>query len=536
MEKGYLCLVLHAHLPFIRHPEYKTFLEEGWLYEAMIESYIPLLYYYEKLVNNSVDFRITMSLTPTLCEMLGDPLLQKRFLERLNQLQELAEKELVRTQKSTFYKTAVMYHQKLQTAREIFVNRYQMNLLTGFKHFQELGKLELITCSATHSFMPLMLHPNAINAQIETAVKNYKKHFEKSPKGIWNAECAYSLGLEKTLKKWGLNYFFVDTHGILYADKRPKYGVFAPLYCNNKTAVFGRDAESSKQVWSAEEGYPGDCDYREFYRDIGFDLPMEYIAPYLLADGIRSMTTFKYYRITGKNNEKEPYQPEWASNKAKSHAANFRFKREKQIEYLSSILDREPIIVAPYDAELFGHWWYEGPDFIYHLCKEISGSSHLKMITPSEYLKKYPVNQVSTPAVSSWGHKGYMEVWLNPSNEWICQHLHECSSIMVDLANRFSKEENTLKRRALNQMARELMLAQTSCWAFIITNHTAAEFAAKEFKSHIKRFVELSQMLENSSSIDEPYLKECELRDNIFAEMDYLVYSDEHQNTGKQKK
>ncbi|HQB61959.1 MAG TPA: DUF1957 domain-containing protein, partial [Spirochaetota bacterium] len=291
MSSGYLCLQLHAHLPFVRHPEHESFLEESWFYEAIIETYIPLLQVFESLTADNIDFKLTMSITPPLAEMFSDELLQNRFIDKLNLLIELSEKELSRTKNSEFYPIVLMYNTKLIQCRKVFINQYNKNLLAGFKYFQDIGKLEIITCSATHGFMPLMsVNKNAVNAQIEIAVKNYLKHFGKYPSGMWNAECAYYPGLEDYLKKWGIKYFFTDTHGILYAEKRPKYGIFAPLFCKNGVAAFGRDVESSKQVWSAQEGYPGDPDYRDFYRDIGFDLPFDYIEKYIHSDGIRVMT------------------------------------------------------------------------------------------------------------------------------------------------------------------------------------------------------------------------------------------------------
>jgi 1,4-alpha-glucan branching enzyme len=531
MAKGYLCLMLHAHLPFIRHPEHEHFMEEDWLFEAIIETYIPMLESYESLVQEGKDFRITMSITPPLCEMFADPLLQDRFVSRLKKLQELSEKELDRTKNSEFHATALMYKNKLDSCYDTFVHKYQKNLINGFKKFQDMGKLEIVTCGATHGFMPNMsINENAINAQVEMAVKNYHKHFGRYPRGIWNAECAYYPGLETYLRKWGIRFFFVDTHGILYAEKRPKYGVFAPLYCKNGVAAFGRDVESSKQVWSAEEGYPGDPDYRDFYRDIGFDLPMDYIGPYVHADGIRVMTGFKYHRITGRNVEKQPYNPDWAYGKTREHAANFKFNREKQVDYLSTIMDREPIILAPYDAELFGHWWYEGPEFLRRLCSELHDSETVDMITPSEYLGKYPVNQVSTPCMSSWGNKGYMEVWLNGNNDWIYRHLHECADKMCELANRHPNTQDNNQRRLLNQMARELQIAQTSCWAFIMTTGTTVQYAVRKTKTHLKRFDDLYNMAVYND-IDFEYLERCEWMDTIFQDMDYMVYSDEHRES-----
>ncbi|CCY75083.1 putative uncharacterized protein [Brachyspira sp. CAG:700] len=181
-------------------------------------------------------------------------------------------------------------------------------------------------------------YPNAIEAQLRMAVKTHERHLGRKPTGIWLGECGFFPGLEKHLANNGIKYFFVDTHGIMHADKVPKYGVYAPLYCSreSRVAAFGRDIESSRSVWSAEVGYPGDFRYREFYRDIGYDLPFEYIKDFIQSNGLRKNTGIKYYRITGKDCPKEPYNPEAAMDAAGEHSGNFMFNREKQIEYLAS--------------------------------------------------------------------------------------------------------------------------------------------------------------------------------------------------------
>ena len=532
--KGYLSLVLHAHLPYVRHPEHPYFMEETWLYEAMIETYLPLLDVYENLVKDNVDFRITMSLTPPLCSMFLDKLLMERFEKHLFKTIELVDKEVDRTKhQPEFHSTALMYQRKLARCRELFIDVYDRNLINGFKKFKDLGKLEIITCGATHGFFPLMeLNKNAVNGQVKTAVEHYKQCFGNYPNGIWNGECGYYPGLEEIHKNNFIKYFFVDTHGILYADKRPRYGIFAPIYCENGVAAFGRDVKSSKSVWSAEEGYPGDIEYREFYRDVGYDLDMDYVKPYIHPDGIRLMTGIKYYKITGKVDlsEKQPYNPQIALEKTASHAGNFMFNREKQIEHLCNYMDRKPIIISPYDAELFGHWWYEGPDFINFLCRKIHhDQDNIKLITPTEYLNEYPVNQITRPSFSSWGHKGYAEVWLEGSNDWIYKHLLKVSEIVVRLANKYYNVDknngNTLVHRALNQCARELLLAQSSDWAFIMKTGTTVSYAVKRTKEHINRIFDLTEMIENNT-IDETILKEYEYKDNIFPEIDFRYYAD----------
>ncbi len=524
--KGYWALVLHAHLPYVRHPEYPDFLEEDWFYEGLTETYLPLLDIFEGFVKDGIDsFRVTMTITPTLAGMMSDSLLQSRYYKKLNGLIELAEKEVWRTKNiPEFHHTALMYERILKRSKEIW-EKYHGNILRGFKKLQDDGFIEIITCCATHGFLPLKIHRNAMNAQVKIAKHDYRRHFGRDPRGIWLAECAYIPGVDEILKKEKIKFFLLEAHGILYAEPRPKYGVFAPLFCPSGVACFGRDQETAHQVWSADIGYPGDPDYREFYRDVGYDLDYDYIKPYLHEDGARRNVGLKYFRVTGRVplNKKEPYNPEWARNKAASHAGNFMFNREKQVEYLSSIIDRQPIIVSPFDAELFGHWWFEGPLFINYLFRKIHHDQNVfKPITPVEYLQKYPKNQISQPAASSWGDKGYFEVWLNGTNDWIYRHLHKAAEKMIDIANK-NKNSVGLKERALNQLARELVLAQASDWAFIMTTGTMVEYARKRTTDHIHRFTKLYEQIK-SNSLDEGFLATLEFRDNIFPEIDFKAF------------
>jgi 1,4-alpha-glucan branching enzyme len=525
MVKGYLSLIFHAHLPFVRHPEHDDFLEEDWLYEAITETYIPLIKVLEGLIRDNIPYRITMSITPTLISMLEDDLLQSRYINHIEKLIELAEKEMARNRSHPqFLKLAIMYHKRFMEARTIFVTKYKKNLITAFKKFQDMGRLEIITCPATHAYLPLIrMNPSAVKAQIYIAVEHYQKVFGRKPKGIWLPECGYYPGLEETLKDTGLRYFILDTHGILNAEPKPRYGTYAPVYCHNGTAVFGRDYESSKQVWSSREGYPGDYDYREFYRDIGYDLDFDYIKPYIHRDGIRINTGIKYHRITGNTDHKEPYIPEWGIEKAATHAGNFMFNREKQIEHLSYWMDRPPILVTPYDAELFGHWWFEGPDWINYLIRKIVYNQNIiELITPSDYLERHPVNQVCSPSATSWGYKGYNEVWLNGSNDWIYPHLHKAADNMVELA-RTHRGVNGLIGRALNQAARELLLAQSSDWAFIMKTSTMVEYAVKRTNDHIAKFDKICDDVKRGT-IDRCWLKGAEEMNNIFPDINYEVF------------
>ena len=298
MPLGYFSLILHAHLPFVRHPEYPEFLEEDWLYEAITEVYLPLIFIFQSLHESGASPRLAINISPPLCEMLADELLQTRYTAHLENLIELAKKEEIRTrdEAAEFHDVAQMYVENLTASHALWNDRYGRNLLNAFRELNDEGVIEIITCAATHGFLPLISTPEAKNAQIEIAVKNYRKHFGRQPRGIWLAECAYEKGAENLLKAHGIEYFVSDTHAILYGDPRPKYGVHAPVVCPNGVAVFARDVDTSQQVWSAESGYPGNELYREFYRDIGWDAPLEYLLPHLHSDGGRRHLGVKYHQ------------------------------------------------------------------------------------------------------------------------------------------------------------------------------------------------------------------------------------------------
>jgi 1,4-alpha-glucan branching enzyme len=526
MSQGSLALVLHAHLPFVRHPEHEDFLEEDWLYEAISETYLPLLRVFDTLAEDGVPYRVTLTLTPTLVTMLRDELLMSRYARRLDTLCELGGREVHRTRDdATFGPLARFYRDHFESLRRAFHDRYKRDLVGAFRRLQDAGHLEILTCNATHGFLPLMQHaPEAVRAQITVAANHYRQTFGRDAAGIWLAECGYYPGVERFLAAERIRYFFVDTHGLTDASPRPLYGPYAPVYTEAGVAAYARDPESSQQVWSADAGYPGDPAYREFYRDIGWDLDLDYVRPYIQPTGDRKNTGFKYFRITGKTQDKQPYDPAAARERAAVHAGNFLFNREKQFEYLASRMgNRSPVVVAPYDAELFGHWWFEGPQFLdFFIRKAAYDQKTFRLVTASDDLRDNPENQVATPPLCSWGAGGYANMWLDRSNDWIYQHLTHCARQMVELARDYP-DTSGLQRRALNQAARELLLAQSSDWAFIMKTGTMVDYAVRRTKEHVLRFQRLHDQV-RAGSIDEGWLSHVESKNNIFPELDYRVY------------
>src|SRR5437762_1172300 len=289
--QGQLSIVLHAHLPFVRHPEHEKFLEESWLFEAITECYLPLIQVFESWRRDGMETRLTLTLSPTLCSMLLDRLLRDRYVRHLDGLIELAQKEIYRTHwDPALHPLANRYHQRFLNLRETYF-AYGQNLLGAFRQFQEMGNLEIITTAATHALLPLLAnHSPSLRAQILVARDDYRRCFGRDPLGIWLPECAYAEGLEQILQEANIRWFITDTHGVLHARPRPRYGVFAPLFTPNGIAAFGRDLDSAKQVWSKHEGYPGDGRYRDFYRDIGYDLDYDYVKPYLPSTELRGFT------------------------------------------------------------------------------------------------------------------------------------------------------------------------------------------------------------------------------------------------------
>ena len=529
MPKGYVVMVLHAHLPYVRHPEYEEFLEERWLFEAVFETYIPLIRMFKRLEKDGVNFKLTMSITPPLMEMLTTKDLMEKFKRHMGKLIELSDKEVVRTESENplKHKMAKYYSLNFKEIMAIF-NEYEGNILKAFKEYMDKGKLDILTCNATHGYLPLMeIHPYAVRAQIKIGVDTYIRHMGRKPRGIWLAECAYYPGLDEILAEYDLEYFFLDSHGFWYADDRPRYGVYRPVMTPSGVFAFARDPESSEQVWSAEVGYPGDSRYREFYRDIGFDREYDYIKDYIDKSGVRVNTGIKYHRITSKEtplSDKELYDIDEALQAVKEHAMDFLSKKESQAENLNALFGGvEPVIVAPFDAELFGHWWYEGPFFLEEFFRLLDRSKKINPATAGEIIDRIDMAQIITPASSSWGANGYNEVWLNGKTDWIYPHQHELEEKMREVAMTIDETDPVMVRLA-RQMVRELLLLQASDWAFIITTGTSVNYAAKRVREHARRFLDLYDMF-RSGKVDEGRLSYYEWVDSIFPEVDYKIYA-----------
>jgi 1,4-alpha-glucan branching enzyme len=413
-------------------------------------------------------------------------------------------------------------------------------LLTSLRELQGTGGLEIIASAATHGLLPLLLQQSreAARAQILIGRDVYADVFSAEPAGFWLPECAYALGLESILQQANIRWFVLDAHGLLFGKPQPRRSIYAPCYTPAGPAAFARDRDSSRQVWSAQGGYPGDPAYREFYRDAGFDLSMEHLGP--VGHGTRKFSGVKYHRITGRGEEKELYDPVAAERVAETQAVHFIEERRRQIGEVAAA-GFDPIVVVPFDAELFGHWWFEGPRFLEQVIRQTANRRDFHLSTPSEYLAANPTQQIIEPAASTWGENGYFEVWLNPNNAWIYPQLHIAAERMSEAARRYASAvvgqplrlpsgnpaggapALQFADRILKQLARELLLAQSSDWAFLVKTGTAREYATKRTVDHLARFNRLHDQLARNK-MDEELLRECESRDNLFPNVDWRYY------------
>lgn len=521
---AHLSIVLHAHLPFIRHPEHAYHLEEMWFYEAMHETYLPLLQMLDRLEADDVSGAMTLSLSAPLLAMMGDYLLRERFITHLDRLVSFCESEQGRVQGDAELEAVARYYQqRFVGLREYFVDELNGDIIGAFRRHGTSDRLELMTCVGTHPILPLMATEEGKRAQVRVGLDHFEACFGHRPRGVWLAECAFTPGVDRILADEGIQFSFLEEVAITGAGAAPVFGTYSPVVSPAGVAFFGRDRFAAAQVWSAGEGYPGDPEYREFYRDRGYDLAKETLAPYFHPDGIRHDTGLKYHRITGDValDDKRFYRPERAAQRVGEHAAHFIRSRIEQVEVVADSLgDRPAHLTCPYDAELFGHWWFEGTQFIEEVFRQAASTSALNLSTPVDFLQTVDVVQQSTPATSTWGEDSYFAVWLDESNAGIYRHLRNAEETMVELADRFRDEASPRKRRALEQAARELVLAQASDWPFIIKTATAVEYAQGRLREHLSNFEELAQMLVDADAMDEAFLSALEQRHNLFAELD----------------
>ncbi len=525
---GALILLLHAHLPYVRHPEHEYSIEENWLFEAIRETYVPLLAMLDRMVNDGISPQLAFSISPTLTEMLDDVMLRERFVRHMVNLIELSEAEMLRTGRSPFGPVTSLYNKHLKTVLRLYTGCYGCDLVAAFRQLQNEGHIEIVASAATHAFLPAFgAYPQIVKDQICIGTRSYIKSFGRQPSGFWLPECGYFEGVDFILKDAGIRYFFIESHGILLGKPSPVYGIYKPVNAPSGLQVFGRDFISARQVWSATEGYPGDPYYRDFYRDIGFDLPVEYIDRFLHTGALRLFTGMKYYRVTGSTESKLPYDRVMAMRRAIEHAAHFMKSREVQMLQLCGSVSC-PVVFSAFDAELFGHWWFEGTDWLDIMMRKLFDSRSVRLTAPAECSTLCPEGDHVVLHPSSWGEGGYNAQWIGEKNHYLYRHLHKMAERMELLKETGRKlglragscpHATSVMQRTINQAMKEMLLAQSSDWPFLIEKGRASGYAEKRVRGHIDNFNRLFSMAEGCE-YDMALLGGLEDRNAVFPWLD----------------
>jgi len=449
--KGYLALVLHAHLPFVRRHEPDDSLAAQWFCKATAVTYLPLIKIIDRMVRDRLPFRLTLSLSPTLLAMFSDTALQERLSAYLGKLAKTDARR----------------------ARELIAiyESCSRDLITIFKQYQDAGYIEIVTSAATHGYLPLMRTEEAVHAQIATAVRDYQQHFGRAPRGIWLPECGFTAGIDRVAKRCGIDYFFVHESAVTLASPPPQ-GICTPLLTPHGVHAFPLDSACAAQAWSVAGGAPNKFRRRE--------------------------------RQTG----------------------SFIEGCLKQAEQHEQQRGSKPILVSACDTVRFGQWMQDDPLWIEALCRKLSEEGQpIGMITPSEYLREYPLSDVGSLNASSWGRNQSAEEWLQSGSAWIYRHLHQAEKRMVELASSAEPDsDKPLLQRALNQAARELMLAQTSDWAFMMNAGTGVDYAVIRTQEHLAHFQRLSEQIAQAQVLEDE-LAALEHSDCLFPHIDYRDYA-----------
>jgi 1,4-alpha-glucan branching enzyme len=562
---GNYLLVLHTHLPWVlNHGTWPHGVD--WLTEAVAECYIPLLNKFHELLDEGITPKVTIDISPVNCEQLAHPSFPDIFKAYCDEKIKWAKEDENRF-KSWGYDTHQVYlaqywQEWYNDRKNNFIFNYNSSIVGALKELQDIGAIELATCGVTHGYLPLLATDNSINLQIEAAVANYKKHFGRSPRGIWLPECAYrpsydwkSLlpiepyhhprlrpGIEQFLAKHGINYFFtdqilteqaspigvfIDSKKEVFVEKNspdfkpyPRtfkdllYKPFLASSCEKvqygTAAVFTRHRDIAMQVWSGEAGYPGEPDYLDFHKKHWGSM-------------------LRYWRVTDSKADmmyKTLYHPDWTKDKIDLQANHFIHHVENTLNFLHNTTGNFGTLCTPFDTELFGHWWFEGPEFLKAVIKGLHSSPYINSATASEQIIRInPVEVLRLPE-GSWGENNNHDVWCNEGNKWTWEVLYNSENRFKSLLSNHPVEKlNQLQKRIALQALREFLLMQASDWQFLIHTKSAKDYSEQRFSFHYSDFTKLCNMVEqyaNQTELtteDKNYLEETEKRDELFKEL-----------------
>ncbi|MDE2573363.1 MAG: glycoside hydrolase family 57 protein [bacterium] len=519
---GAFTFVLHSHLPWVRRAGRWPFGEE-WVHQALLDVYLPLLEAIEGLAREGIRGGITLGVTPVLLEQLCDRHLCTAFDAYLDERIALTRGDLdprADALDGARRTLAQHYLTELTERRERWRHHWQRDVVGALRAFAQTGTIEVITSAATHAYLPLLATDSALDAELQVGIAATQRLLGVEPRGIWLPECAYrgayepagAPGYRPALDAWlaarGIRYFFVDAHALSGISRGPgawsatlaveatapvadaeaaaaaqsDEATLLPHLLPSGVAAFARDARVSRQVWSRDQGYPGDGAYREFHkRD--------------------ERSGNQYWRVTGPQvalGAKGLYDPREAQERARAHGAHFAELVERLLGEFARGGGGAGIVAAPFDAELFGHWWAEGPCWLSEVLRCIHQRGAVALTTPSEYLDRHGAPAIGALRESSWGEAGDNRVWYNQDVGWMWPVIHRCEYAMQRIAARAYAAPR--EREMAAQAGRELLLLASSDWPFLVTTGQARDYAVERFNVHVARFDALSSALDGAGA------------------------------------
>jgi len=520
-------IILDADMPFIRHPDKPGCVEESRFFDSLSFTYLPLLRSCTALETEGIPFKLAIAFSPTLCEMMSDPLLQTRYIEYLDRTIEYGLSELERCSSDPALRELIKLNMDMmQLNRRDYVEIYDRNILGKFDYFATHGFIEILATTATSCFLPMFSDiPEAVNAQIETGLLTYRTHFTAIPSGFWLPAMAYTPGIEVVLKSYGFQYTVLETHGLLFASPAPDTGIFASATCKNGLSVFARDKNACLEVTDPSTGFARAPFCLDTERDIGFELDSETLAPLFDVNTGRRLTGFRYWsRHAGADGKRAVYEPAKAHEAVRAQALEFLDRRKETLEKASSLLEGEPVcITCAFPASYFGTEWYEGVAWLESIFRQAAVRSDISFSLPLANVRLRPAEKRIDPYHSSWFASGYAEEVLNSTNDWMYPYVRKATVRMIDLADRFP-DDTGLKERSLNMAARELLLAQTLDWYTGMTRSEESEYAKARFEESLKAFTVVYESL-GSNFISTEWLTTTEKKHNLFRDMNYRVFS-----------
>jgi len=524
MSKKSLVLTLIAHKGYTHHSSTCDAIQQETelLFSAISETYLPLLNMFERLDLDSIPFKISMVITPTLCAQLSDFGVQERYVSWLDKLIVLGEKQLSLTNDSNQKEQILFCLERFKKNKKDFTEVYKSDLLSAFRYYATRGSLELLATTATNVFLPHYIDmEEAVNAQFEAGLQSHRHFFGVVPDGFWLPSMAYTNGIEKFIKNYGFSYSILDTHGILFANPLPSKGIFSPVKCKNGLALFPRDF-SAENIICGENGFIHHPVYRNQNKDWVFEASAEVLEGFLSTDEARVTSGFKFWN----NNHCEDnwYNLSAANEQVKIDANIFVNEYVKKMQQAQVMLETDNLsLVCAVDANVFGQKWFEGISWLEEVIRLIAKNEELKLNFCSKLLKDKNDFQEIEPYLSANIGTGYGENTLDTSNSWMLAYTRKACQRMIYLANRFS-DDTGLKARALNLAAKEVLLSQSMDWSCMLHDKIFADYAESQFRKNILSFTTVYDSL-GSSVISTEWLTRMEQEHPLFHCINYHSFS-----------